>query len=475
MGVEDLLQLADRVIFAKTGKHLDDLQRAILWGTLVGERYGKIAEEFHVSEGHIRDVGAKLWQQLSQELGEEVRKSNVRATVERLKHSNFLLNLLNFLPDLVQVDNRVNYCYHNFSPVATAANEDKTGVSANTDNSKSRFDLAEMPDFPASFYGRQEELAQLKEWIISQQSRLVAVTGIRGMGKTALGVRLVQLIQDNFDVVMWRRMRFGQPLNMLLTEILTFLCPDRDLPESSDEKLSILMECLRQYRCLIVLDNWDNLAVNVTSVMNGDRAGDNDGEWWRRLGECAHQSCFLILGYSPPRAVWQLQGEKSGVRWLQLEGLGAAAGDIFRDKGLSDEDKWGYLIDIYRGHPGWLTTLAVMIQDFFGGRVGDFLECDIIFVDDEMKNSLGRDFNSLSDGEKQVMVSLAGADEPLSLRDLIERLEMRHKSNIDKGDLLGAMQGLGMRGLMERRRRDDVMVFGVAPWWRQYLSREYGG
>ncbi|GAB4282005.1 MAG: hypothetical protein Fur0025_10850 [Oscillatoriaceae cyanobacterium] len=58
MGVEDLLQLADRVIFAKTGKHLDDLQRAILWGTLVGERYGKIAEEFHVSEGHIRDVGA---------------------------------------------------------------------------------------------------------------------------------------------------------------------------------------------------------------------------------------------------------------------------------------------------------------------------------------------------------------------------------------------------------------------------------
>ena|GEM_PF-70780 len=475
MGVEELLQLADEVMFAKTGKHLDDLQRAILWGSLVGERYGKIAEDFHVSEGHVRDVGAQLWQQLSQHLGSEVRKSNFRATIERLKSSDFFLNLLSFNHDSVIDNNRFNFCSHNFHPVSVSPNEEKNGKqSPNDAASQLRADLVNMPDLGGSFSGRDEELNKLKAWIVGAGSRLVAVTGISGMGKTALGVRSLQQIKDNFEVVMWRRVRFGQTVNLLLTEILTFLCVDRDLPESSDEKLSLLMECLRQYRCLIVIDNWDNFGLNIGSEIDSEGEGDNYGELWRRVGECAHQSCFLILGYSPPRLVWQLQGEKSGLRWLQLEGLGAAAGDIFRDKGLGDEDKWGDVIDMYRGHPGWLNGVAGMIKDFFGGRVRDFLECDIIFVDDEIKNSLFWHFNQLSDLEKQVMVNLAIAAQPLPLGELIEGLKIGNNSNWDKGDLLRAMQSLGMRGLMERRRRDDVVVFGLSPVWRQYLSRECG-
>jgi len=60
MDIPDILKVADEVVFVKTGEHLDYLQEAILRGTLQGQKYWKIAEETHASEGHVRDVGSKL-------------------------------------------------------------------------------------------------------------------------------------------------------------------------------------------------------------------------------------------------------------------------------------------------------------------------------------------------------------------------------------------------------------------------------
>lgn len=83
--------MADEIVFAKTGQHLDNLQEAILRGTLQGETYTQIAKEKHCDESYVRDVGSKLWQILSEQLGQKVKKSNFRATIERLqiKFSHF--------------------------------------------------------------------------------------------------------------------------------------------------------------------------------------------------------------------------------------------------------------------------------------------------------------------------------------------------------------------------------------------------
>src|SRR5713101_7904713 len=43
-----------------------------------------------------------------------------------------------------------------------------------------------------SFYGREIELAQLEQWIVSQSCRIVAIVGIGGIGKTALSARAVE-------------------------------------------------------------------------------------------------------------------------------------------------------------------------------------------------------------------------------------------------------------------------------------------
>ena len=71
MNLKEMLNVADRIVFEKTGQHLDDLQAAVLRGTLQRETYKEIAKDFDCSESRIREIGSELWQILSEELGED--------------------------------------------------------------------------------------------------------------------------------------------------------------------------------------------------------------------------------------------------------------------------------------------------------------------------------------------------------------------------------------------------------------------
>ena len=61
MDFKEVLQFADDLVFAKTGKHLDNVQEAILRGTWQNQKHTKIAEELHRTEGHVKDVASELW------------------------------------------------------------------------------------------------------------------------------------------------------------------------------------------------------------------------------------------------------------------------------------------------------------------------------------------------------------------------------------------------------------------------------
>jgi hypothetical protein len=42
MDIHEVLQFVDKVVYAKTGKRLNDLQRGIIEGTLKQQKYGSI-------------------------------------------------------------------------------------------------------------------------------------------------------------------------------------------------------------------------------------------------------------------------------------------------------------------------------------------------------------------------------------------------------------------------------------------------
>ncbi len=86
MNVEEALEFIDKLVVAKTGKALNDLQRAVFRGAWQGKSFTEIHQDCRDRCGldHLmRNVGSELWQILSEALGTKVSKNNLQGPVER--------------------------------------------------------------------------------------------------------------------------------------------------------------------------------------------------------------------------------------------------------------------------------------------------------------------------------------------------------------------------------------------------------
>lgn len=99
MNTSEILEFVDEALNAKTGKHLNDLQRKIIEGILNRQKYSDIAHTYGCTAGHAKDVGYKLLQMLSEVFDEPVDKGNLESVLERQVNLNINLgdrNTTNF-------------------------------------------------------------------------------------------------------------------------------------------------------------------------------------------------------------------------------------------------------------------------------------------------------------------------------------------------------------------------------------------
>lgn len=190
MEIQEILQLSDELVFAHTGKHLYDIQITVLQGVCRhGQKYIDIAEENGFSEGHVRNTASKLFQMLSESLGEVVSRNNFRSVMERrqlfIVSSNFLSD-----NDFVNIGN-LNVCRDISSNKPSPSTSDQL-----------QEDLSDIPDL-IKLSDRQKEIATLEKWILQEGCHLIAIVGNCGIGKTALACYLLQKSKTNFEVVIW--------------------------------------------------------------------------------------------------------------------------------------------------------------------------------------------------------------------------------------------------------------------------------
>ncbi|MBE9186015.1 ATPase [Microcoleus sp. LEGE 07076] len=467
MDVQEVLRFADEMVFAKTGEHLDDLQKAILLGVWEGQKYSKIAEISYCSEGHIRNIASKLWKRLSNVLGEEVTQSNLRSALER--RQVFIVSQ-NFGNDFIFCN--VNVSADSQSPEIPKDRSPSTPTS-DTSQPPTRLDLADAPhisllcDSPDgdSFASRTSELATLEKSIVQEKCNLAAILGISGIGKTALSLHLLPKIQHNFECVIWRSLGHSPPLETTLKNLLEFLLnqPEIQLPSSIPDRLSLLMEYLRKNRCLIILDDVQTILGSGQLAGNYRPECENYSMLFRQIGETTHNSCLILNSWEPPREITALKGENSPVRTLQLKGICAAATEIFRQKSLLNPEKWENLINAYQGNPLWLKIVATTIQEIFRGRVAEFLKYDMLFLGEELAATLHPQINRLSELEKKLISQLSHEANPVSIEQLLKDAEL------SPSELFNGLQSLGRRSLVETEEQENETLFNLSPVVRQYL------
>ena len=81
---DNLIEIVDEKVFERTEKHLNDVERLVVQGTLANQTYEQIAASAAAySVHHLKNVGIKLWKILSEVFGKKVTKRTLQNVLKQ--------------------------------------------------------------------------------------------------------------------------------------------------------------------------------------------------------------------------------------------------------------------------------------------------------------------------------------------------------------------------------------------------------
>ena len=441
MTITEILQFVDRLVNKQTGEHLDDLQKTVIQGLWQGKTYNQIADECGYDKNYVGDVSRKLFKILSEQLNEDINKSNFSWTLERVINS----------PHFVGVNTNITYCP--FYPTADR-NQPINKEEEITKNTRYH-DLTLAPKI-AHFCDRTLDLQTLSHWLTTQNPRLISVLGLSGIGKTTLVKHFVDLNLQQFDLVIWKSIKLSPSLDTIITDIFALINSDSI---QNGNKLTQLFNLLRQQRCLIILDD-------VQEIFTSGLAGQYKTEYkdyktfFTMMTEIEHQSTLILIGQEQCQEMLCLDEELYSVKCLELEKLDNT--EILKSLGLQDEESWLTLLNLYEGNPAYLKDVANLIKNIFLGKVSEFLTEDSLILTENMKSRFNELFERLSAIEQQIVLEFSKYNQAASREDLRQAL------SLSSMDLINGLQSLQKRYLIKTIEGEKV-AFNLSPLFREYV------
>ena len=405
-----------------TQHRLSNAELEVLSLSMQGESVSTMAQNLHISGDAVRKRLSEVYQKFHIEGKGPVKLAKLQQYL--IKQYQKRENLSEIVADTQNLSGK------------PAHNPEKAEV-------RNSIAWKDAPDVSV-FYDRTRELATLNDWIVNQGCRLVALLGMGGIGKTALGVKLAKQIQEQFDYLIWRSLSGAPPLEKLLADLIQTLQPQetRQL-QTVNRQISQLIAHFQSHRCLVVLDGIESILHQGKLVGTYSQGYENYTQLFRRLGEEPSKSCVLLLGREQVREISLLEGATSPVRSLKLEGLGNNARLLLKEKGLLGEQKWDALIESYRGNPLMLKLAATTVQEVFDGDVSEFLSTALF--PDRVTDFVREILNRLSELESRIVLLIAKQKEPLLLKELLANL-----TDISTQDAIAAIASLRQRFLLEK-------------------------
>lgn len=297
------------------------------------------------------------------------------------------------------------------------------------------------PDI-SSFVGREEELKRLTKWILEDKCRLVSILGLKGIGKSFISVKLTEKIKDKFEFVIWRSLSLAPTISAFLDDVINIFITktkeeEKSVEKSSanvNDKIAILIDKLKEYRCLLVLAEFNTILFNDLSNPQFQENNKRDGkpagtyrtdqleyalysELIQQINEQSElNSCVVITSSECPDNLQGVTIDSSSVKICELGGLKE---EDFRELLKVEKNQYqglAQIIKIYDGHPIAVMSTLSRIQNYYGGDIKKFFEEKTITF--KIDSTLKEDFQFLSENERQILYKMVVEEVPLMAKDM---------------------------------------------------------
>ncbi|MBG1268477.1 NACHT domain-containing protein [Nostoc sp. WHI] len=451
---EEALVIVNNLLFAQKDRYLSEAEITVMRGAWDNRDFVEIAENSPHTLNYLqRRLAPQLWHLLSEVIGdgEQVFKRKLRPILEQVTKKYYAQHTSN-----AEQTSPIK----NFVPIIRG----------------------QLPDV-SSFYGRIQELSQLKELIIKQ--RCISLIGAPGIGKSSLAAKLLTELNVEpkpiFDCLIWKSVTHAPRVQDLVTELIELiqpLEPSLDLPEYTQAMVTALIKQLQSRRCLIVLDGFEALfrASNLEQRLEYRI-------FFRRLLEEQHQSCLVLTCRNLPDEFNLLIRTKSPINCFKIQGLDAdAAMQLLAAQGLTDEEKCRDLINTYRGNPLELETIIERIHHFFAGSAEVFFKYKTTFISNEFQAMLDEVFGEvLSLVQRQIMIyiaeEIASDVKSISFTKLLSEINHKQRTSISTSEIVKALEKLETLSLIESVK-DPVtkeISFTLQPVIKKYILTDPQG
>ena len=448
LNIEQIIEIADNQVFEHQGQHLNDLQRAILEGTLQGRTYADIAKEHHHSEKYIKDSASKLWKSLSQAVGKKVNKFNVKSTLGRCSFSS--TNIFKG----IQINSGNLF-------KESAPSQENDEIIHKKEQIISHLDLKDAPEI-GDFYGRKVELSLLQQKILQGKCNLITLLGIRGIGKTALALKLVDHIQENFEFVIYKSLKYLPSLTQLITE--TIHLNDQLIQDNSLHQLSQFKKAIEKHSYLIIIDDVNYIFSKHQVSGKYQQGYEEYGNLFKLLSTTKHRSCLIINSSEEIRELSKPQNDHSHVVTLELLGLDDDGVNILKKFGLKNEENYQKLLNIYQGTPQYLQIIGYLIQELFAGDTNKFLQLAQPFLDIELTAFLEQSLDILTTSEVELLHFIASQKGSILLSELENNYQVYEP-------ILSSIQSLKRRFLLSTQQINAEVSLEISSVIRKFYHK----
>lgn len=320
-----------------------------------------------------------------------------------------------------------------------------------------------------NFLGRERELQTITNWIKNEACHMIVILGLGGIGKTALATMAAKQLQDTFKLVYWRSLQQAPTPERFLNQYLQFVYPARkaDLPKERDEQFSLFLASLREFPCLLILDNFESILSTSQGTGKYRQGYEDFGYLLQLIGKTDHASCLLLTSREKPGEVAHMEGRDAAVRVMYLGGMELPASqELLKTLELhGSPETLANLVSLYAGNPLALKLVAEPIRELFGGDAASFLqEKEAVFGN--ISALLEEQFEPLGKPEKEVMYWLAIERKAVSVQELRAKVLKAEMTR----PLLETVEALRRRSLTEPR--DDGRLT-LQPVVMEYITRKF--